>query len=366
MYAQDNLKVEIKESWYEKLEQWDDALEAYRRKLDELMHVDSTQATEDRREAMVGQLRCLAALAEWEEIQTIFEAGNRASVDWDEYRNDVTTIAAKAAWHLGDWDQMEKCTDQLERDLHLRGRLPNADRVDASGKYKSSVVNSTDCDFYKAILAIRRGSQDEARVHLAAAREVLGTELAGARRRSLHDRSYNALIRAQQLAELDEVIEYSQLASIASAAASRRQQTIRKMWRDRIFIVKRDVEVWQSLLQVRSLVLPMSEETEIWLKFAALNRKQGRERQSRRTLLRLLEYDPIMCADGTAGFSALALVDPSSCLHSSSIYGKPVRSARLSCVSNLSRTNCAYSGRLIVHLDKHNQKNKPKFCLVPS
>lgn len=303
VYAQDNLKVEIKESWYEKLEQWDDALEAYRRKLDELMHVDSTQATEDRREAMVGQLRCLAALAEWEEIQTIFEAGNRASVDWDEYRNDVTTIAAKAAWHLGDWDQMEKCTDQLERDLHLRGRLPNADRVDAFGKYKSSVVNSTDCDFYKAILAIRRGSQDEARVHLAAAREVLGTELAALVGES-YDRSYNALIRAQQLAELDEVIEYSQLASIASAAASRRQQTIRKMWRDRIFIVKRDVEVWQSLLQVRSLVLPMSEETEIWLKFAALNRKQGRERQSRRTLLRLLEYDPIMCADGTAGFGA--------------------------------------------------------------
>ncbi|ABO93925.1 predicted protein [Ostreococcus lucimarinus CCE9901] len=272
VYAQENLTVDIKESWYEKLEQWDDALEAYKRKLDELASVDSPQAMEERREAMVGQLRCLNALAEWEEIQRIYEAGNQANVDWDEYRNDVTTIAAKAAWHLGDWEQME-------------------------------ILNTTDCDFYKSILAIRRGAQDEAREHLAAAREMLGTELAALVRES-YDRSYGALIRAQQLTELDEVIEYAQLTAVASPAAARRQEIIRKMWRDRIYLVKRDVEVWQELLQVRSLVLPMSEETDIWLKFASLNRKQGRDRQSRRTLLRLLEYDPIMCAEGKPGFGA--------------------------------------------------------------
>lgn len=303
VYAQENLTVDIKESWYEKLEQWDDALEAYKRKLDELASVDSPQAMEERREAMVGQLRCLNALAEWEEIQRIYEAGNQANVDWDEYRNDVTTIAAKAAWHLGDWEQMEICTNQLDRDQNIRGRLPNADRVDAIGKHTSSVVNTTDCDFYKSILAIRRGAQDEAREHLAAAREMLGTELAALVRES-YDRSYGALIRAQQLTELDEVIEYAQLTAVASPAAARRQEIIRKMWRDRIYLVKRDVEVWQELLQVRSLVLPMSEETDIWLKFASLNRKQGRDRQSRRTLLRLLEYDPIMCAEGKPGFGA--------------------------------------------------------------
>ena len=132
---------------------------------------------------------------------------------------------------------------------------------------------------------------------------MLGTELAALVRES-YDRSYGALIRAQQLTELDEVIEYAQLTAVASPAAARRQEIIRKMWRDRIYLVKRDVEVWQELLQVRSLVLPMSEETDIWLKFASLNRKQGRDRQSRRTLLRLLEYDPIMCAEGKPGFGA--------------------------------------------------------------
>lgn len=76
------------------------------------------------------------------------------------------------------------------------------------------------------------------------------------------------------------------------------------MWRDRIYLIKRDVQVWQAVLQVRSLVLPMSDETDIWLKFASLNRNQGRDRQSRRTLLRLLEYDPALCSEGTPGYGA--------------------------------------------------------------
>lgn len=32
VYAQQHLNVELKESWYEKLQRWDEALEAYRRK----------------------------------------------------------------------------------------------------------------------------------------------------------------------------------------------------------------------------------------------------------------------------------------------------------------------------------------------
>ena len=48
----------------------------------------------------------------------------------------------------------------------------------------------------------------------------------------------------------------------------------------------------------------MHEETETWLKFASLNRKAGRTRQARRTLLTLLEYDPIECAPGTGGYGA--------------------------------------------------------------
>jgi len=305
VYAQANLNVEIKEGWYEKLEQWDDALDAYRRKLEELVDVNTPQAAEERRDAMVGQLRCLNALAEWEEIQSIYDAGSQARVDWDGYLNDVTAIAAKAAWHLGDWEQMEDCTNLLALCQRDGNRRPTADRIESISKHQVSVVQSTDCDFYRSILAVRRGDQDEARHFLASARESLGTELAALVSES-YDRSYGALIRAQQLTELEEVIEYAQLMAIASSdpAASSRQGVIRKMWRDRIYLIKRDVQVWQAVLQVRSLVLPMSDETDIWLKFASLNRNQGRDRQSRRTLLRLLEYDPALCSEGTPGYGA--------------------------------------------------------------
>lgn len=50
-------------------------------------------------------------------------------------------------------------------------------------------------------------------------------------------------------------------------------------------------QVWQSLLAVRTLVLPRTEDTETWLKFASLCRKSGRDRQARSTLVKLLQVE---------------------------------------------------------------------------
>jgi hypothetical protein len=41
------------------------------------------------------------------------------------------------------------------------------------------------------------------------------------------------------------------------------------------------LQVWQSLFSVRSLVVPMHEDVDAWLKFASLCRKSGRPRQVR-------------------------------------------------------------------------------------
>jgi len=48
------------------------------------------------------------------------------------------------------------------------------------------------------------------------------------------------------------------------------------MWRGRLRGVQRHVEVWQALLSVRTLVLPMRQDTHTWLKFASLCRKSAR------------------------------------------------------------------------------------------
>ena len=188
-----------------------------------------------------------------------------------------------------------------------------------------------DVAFFKAVLATRRGDAEEARARVRVAREHLGKELAALATES-YDRSYGGMVRAQQLTELEEVLEYAELGRVVAASertggddadgarlagrfavtanvgdarsARVRRAVIRDAWRERIWGAQRKVEVWQALLAVRSLALPAREETETWLKFASLNRKAGRARQAHRTLLKLLDYDPSRCAPGSPGYGA--------------------------------------------------------------
>ncbi|ONK75400.1 uncharacterized protein A4U43_C03F16460 [Asparagus officinalis] len=64
-YSQQHLDVQLKESWYEKLQRWDDALRAYTAKSSQasnpLLNLDAT----------LGRMRCLAALARWDELNNL-------------------------------------------------------------------------------------------------------------------------------------------------------------------------------------------------------------------------------------------------------------------------------------------------------
>lgn len=72
-----------------------------------------------------------------------------------------------------------------------------------------------------------------------------------------------------------------------AAGSEARIVFIQQLWRDRLRGVQRHVEVWQSLFSVRSLVVPMKQDVDNWLKFASLCRKSGRARQSYRMLLQV-------------------------------------------------------------------------------
>ena len=117
-------------------------------------------------------------------------------------------------------------------------------------------------------------------VNVERARELLGVELAALVGES-YERAYGDMVRVQQLTELEEVIGYSNALTLCSgdaAAAELHRVQICEMWRGRLKGVQRNVEVWQALLSVRTLVLPMAEDTHTWLKFASLCRKSGRVR----------------------------------------------------------------------------------------
>ncbi|XP_056160920.1 serine/threonine-protein kinase TOR isoform X3 [Syzygium oleosum] len=273
-YAQQNLEVQLKESWYEKLQRWDDALKAYTLKASQ---ASSPHLVLD---ATLGRMRCLAALARWEELN------NLCKEYWTPAepaaRLEMAPMAASAAWNMGEWDQMAEYVNRLDDgdETKFRG-LGNS----AAGGDGSS--NGT---FFRAVLLVRRGKYDEAREYVERARKCLATELAALVLES-YDRAYSNMVRVQQLLELEEVIDYSTL-PLGNHVAEGRRALIRNMWTERIKGVKRNVEVWQGLLAVRALVLPPTEDIETWLKFSSLCRKSNRISQARSTLIKLLQFDP--------------------------------------------------------------------------
>ena len=106
------------------------------------------------------------------------------------------------------------------------------------------------------------------------------------------------------LSELEEIIAYKQFAD-----QPERQQTIRKTWvkryacRYRKFVhllkvirlqgCQPDVEVWQRILQVRTLVLSPDDDPAMWIKFANLCRKSERMLLAEKTINSLLSQERV-------------------------------------------------------------------------
>lgn len=276
LYAQQHLHMEPKESLLEKLQRWEEALAAYEKRC-ELVPAGSPAAIE----ATLGRLRCLAALAEWDQLLVLCRDSMKGVEP--HLRREIAPMAASSAWHMGQWGEMAGYVEGLD-----------AER-DATGA------------FLKAVLGVRGEDYAAARVHVDRARELLGTELAALVGES-YERAYGDIVRIQQLTELEEVIEWRtcELAhGPESAQVAELRDRIRGMWSGRLRGVQRNVEVWQSLLSVRTLVLPMHEDRTTWVKFASLCRKSGRTRQATKTLVTLLKYDPLSVAKpGVVGFGA--------------------------------------------------------------
>ncbi|XP_077223933.1 target of rapamycin isoform X2 [Tasmannia lanceolata] len=273
-YAQQHLDVQLKESWYEKLQRWDDALKAYTLKYNQ---ASSPHLILD---ATLGKMKCLAALARWEELN------NLCKEYWTPAepaaRLEMAPMAASAAWNMGEWEQMAEYVSRLDDGDETKLRI--------SGNTAASGDGSSNGTFFRAVLLVRCGKYDEAREFVERARKSLATELAALVLES-YERAYNNMVRVQQLSELEEVIDYCTL-PVGNPVTEGRRALIRTMWTERIHGAKRNVEVWQALLAVRALVLSPTDDIENWLKFASLCRKSGRICQARSTLVKLLQYDP--------------------------------------------------------------------------
>ncbi|CAG9112203.1 unnamed protein product [Plutella xylostella] len=240
-----SLNVHVR--WYEKLHNWDQALEIYNKKLE-------TEPLDD--ESRLGQMRCLEALGDWGKLHSI------TTDQWDTMSDDMrkksAKIAATAAWGLQEWEPLKKHVELVPE-------------------------STQDGALFRAILAIHNSQWVESRHFVDQARTLLDSELTAVAGES-YQRAYAALVNAQLYAELEEVVSYK--------LVEERRNVIRQAWWMRLQGGQRLLEDWRKMLQIRSLVLSPRDDFITWLKFSSLCRKSGALGQAHKVLITILGNDP--------------------------------------------------------------------------
>ncbi|KAF9279781.1 phosphatidylinositol kinase- protein kinase tor1 [Linnemannia elongata] len=237
---------ELKESWYEKLHRWEDALVAYEKK----------QAENPQDPVLtLKRMRCLHALGEWDALSSL------AQEKWAHapgvFRRDMAPFVAAGAWGLGQWELLDDYISAMQEE-------------------------STDRAFFKAILSLHRNQIPQAQQQIELTRTLLDTELTALVSES-YSRAYNTVVRVQMMAELEEVIAYKHYGE-----QPERQSTIRKTWMKRLLGCERNIEIWQRVIKVHAMALTPAEDMVMRIKFTNLCRKSGRLRLAEQALVSLV------------------------------------------------------------------------------
>ncbi|XP_055375785.1 serine/threonine-protein kinase Tor [Condylostylus longicornis] len=240
-------ELNLQGRWYEKLHNWDQALNHY---------TDNLKRDPNDLESRIGHMRCLEALGDWSVLGVV------AKKEWETLGEDGQSraghLAAVAAWGLQDWEGMQEYVKCIPEDTQ-------------------------DGSFYRAVLAVHYGDFVSAQRLIEETRDLLDTELTAMAGES-YERAYGAMVCVQMLAELEEVIQYK--------LVPERRDIIKEMWWKRLQGGQRSVEDWRKVIQVHSLVVSPHEDVHTWLKYASLCRKSGSLKLSHKTLTMLLEIDP--------------------------------------------------------------------------
>uniref|UniRef100_A0A915JVW2 non-specific serine/threonine protein kinase n=1 Tax=Romanomermis culicivorax TaxID=13658 RepID=A0A915JVW2_ROMCU len=226
-----DISITIKERWYEKLHDWQKALDAYEHK-QEQNPLDM--------ELTLGRMRCLEALGEWGKLNALAkDKWNSSSV---EIKQKMSKMAAAAAWGEGNWDAME----EYVRDVN---------------------ENTLDGSLFRAVKFIHDGKNNSAQQFIDKARGLVDTELMSLASES-YNRAYSTMVTVQLLSELEEAIQFK--------IAPEKRRLISQTWAFRLKGCQNTVEDWHRILQVRSLVLNPWEMRKTWIKFASLCRKNNK------------------------------------------------------------------------------------------
>eukprot|EP00127_Corallochytrium_limacisporum_P000173 Clim_evm34s6 gene=Clim_evmTU34s6 len=246
IYAQKHhdLGFTIQETWYEKLQHWDEALAAYEKK----------QETDPNNfELLYGRVRCLGSMGNFEEVHNLVRS------HWimfdDNQKRTLACDAAAAAFALQDFRSVQEY-GQIIGESHLDGY------------------------FYRAVYHVHVNDNSSAQKEIERTRDRLDVELTALAGESYY-RAYDAVVRAQMLSELEEVMLYKK-------SDHTRREFIRHTWESRLKGVQRDLDIWQRIIRVHSMVLTPVENRDMLLKFVALAQKRGRLDLSEKIIRQLL------------------------------------------------------------------------------
>ncbi len=239
--------IQLRETWFEKLERWEEALEFYTKREQEVPENKTVPV-----DIVMGKMRCLHALGEWDALAQL--AGHTWANSSPEVQRRIAPLATTAAWGIAKWDAMDSYLQSIKR-------------------------NSPDRSFFGAILALHRNQYREAAVCIEHARQGLDTELSALISES-YTRAYTVIVRVQMLAELEELSTYKQCES--------KRESLRKTWETRTKGCQRNIDVWQRMLRLRGLVIQPMENMHMWIKFANLCRKSNRMGLAEKSLKQLI------------------------------------------------------------------------------
>ncbi|KAI0395542.1 TOR kinase [Xylariaceae sp. FL0594] len=243
--------IQLRETWFEKLERWEEALAFYNTREREVPEDQPVPI-----DIVMGKMRCLHALTEWDALFNL--ANNTFANSAADVQKRIAPLATAAAWSLNKWGKMETYMNSMRQ-------------------------NSPDRAFFGAIHALHQDDYKKATAFIQMAREGLDTELSALVSES-YNRAYQVVVRVQMLAELEELIVYKQ-------ADERKKTTMRATWERRLKGCQRNVEVWQRMLRLRALVIGPEDNMHMWIKFANLCRKSGRMGLAEKSLKQLIGID---------------------------------------------------------------------------
>uniref|UniRef100_A0A0K0F9G1 Serine/threonine-protein kinase TOR n=1 Tax=Strongyloides venezuelensis TaxID=75913 RepID=A0A0K0F9G1_STRVS len=238
--------IRVSGIWHEKLLQWEEALKCYGEEVKNITDDDEIRKNSMR------QMRCYEALSQWQEVDNIrkkvFTVEN--IVQKPTPLNDkVACIAARCLWTLGSG----------EMDDYIK--IINENTIEGS--------------FLRAVSEFKHEKYDKTLEWVQKTRDMLDSQLATLAAES-YERAYPIMLQVQQLTELEEAVEFK--------LRKHRRDQITVCWSRRFQGCKINLEDWQKLLLIRSLVLSEDEMFPMLVKYANLCRTEGKHSTSRKLL----------------------------------------------------------------------------------